>query len=53
MVLVQGRISQRKLSVCTLAVLGSQGIVVKCTAAFIRTMDLLFLLRSTAGCGGS
>ena len=41
MLLVQGRISQKIwLSVCLLAVLGSQGIVVKyAVAIFFRTMD--------------
>ena len=41
MLLVLGRISQKLLlSMCFLAVLGSQGIVVKCTAPiFYRTVD--------------
>ena len=41
MLLVQGRISQKYgFQMCLLAVLGSQGIVVKCTAAiFFLTVD--------------
>jgi hypothetical protein len=42
MFLVQGQISEKKKNgfLCLLAVLSSQGIVVKCTAAiFFRTVD--------------
>ena len=42
MLLVQGRISQKiLLSVCPLAVLGLQGIVVKCTAAIFFYLTIL------------
>ena len=53
MLLVQGRISQKKwLSMCLLAVLGLQGVVVKCNAdIFFRWVDYIRCLYFT--CSGS
>ena len=49
MLLVQGRIAQKYGFLCALlAVLVSQGIVVKCTAAiFFRTVVVMFLFTKT------
>ena len=51
MFLAEGRISEKVwLSLCLLAVLGSQGIVVKCTAAiFYHTVDYGLLLGYNLG----